>query len=114
MTVDRAMAKQQTHHLVATPPISEQTPSSPANSDQLREMLTESEVLALTKLSRTSLFRLEKKGLFPPGVYVAPNTKRYFRDRIIAWQNALDEHDHFDPARGRGKGRRRRAAQALA
>jgi predicted DNA-binding transcriptional regulator AlpA len=82
-------------------------PTNGGAHDQLREMLTEPEVLALTRLSRTSLHRLEKKGLFPRGVYIGPNAKRYFRDRIVAWQNALDEHDHFNPARGRGKGRRR-------
>jgi predicted DNA-binding transcriptional regulator AlpA len=78
--------------------------------DQLREMLTEAEVLALTKMSRTSLHRLEKANRFPRGVYIGPNAKRYYKDRIIAWQNALDEHDHFNPDRGRGRGRRRAQA----
>jgi predicted DNA-binding transcriptional regulator AlpA len=78
--------------------------------DQLREMLTEPEVLALTKMSRTTLHRLEKARKFPRAVYPAPNTKRYFRDRIIGWQKALDEHDHFNPNRGRGKGRRSQGA----
>jgi predicted DNA-binding transcriptional regulator AlpA len=107
------MSKQE---LVATPPIGEQDdlPANGGAHDQLREMLTEQEVLSLTKMSRTSLHRLEKANRFPKAVYIGPNAKRYFRDRIIAWQNALDEQDHFNPARGRGKGRRRRAAQALA
>jgi len=86
-------------------PEAERTDSAP---DQLRQMLTEEEVLALTRLSRTSLFRLQRGDKFPRGVYIAPNTKRYFRDQVIGWQKALDEHDHFNPNRGRGKGRRRR------
>lgn len=99
-------AKQQ-HEEVAAPEQHDQPVNGGAHDQQLREMLTEAEVLALTKMSRTSLHRLEKANRFPRGVYIGPNAKRYFRDRIIAWQNALDEHDHFNPARGRGKGRRR-------
>ncbi|MFH0297230.1 hypothetical protein AAFX91_08300 [Bradyrhizobium sp. 31Argb] len=76
--------------------------------DQLREMMIEPEVLALTKMSRTTLHRMEKAGMFPAGVYIAPNTKRWWRDQIVGWQKALAEHDHFNPNRGRGKGRRQR------
>ena len=74
--------------------------------DQLRPMLTEREVLALVRISRTSLYRLIRSGRFPDGVFVAPNTKRWFRDRVIGWQKAIDEHDERNPNRGRGKGRR--------
>ena len=76
--------------------------------DQLQEMLTEPEVLAKTKLSRTTLHRLEKARKFPRAVYPAPNTKRYFRCEIVAWQRALYEHDERNPNRGRGQGRRPR------
>jgi predicted DNA-binding transcriptional regulator AlpA len=102
----------QQQHEVAAPPISVQNdlPANGAAHDQLREMLTEAEVLQLTKMSRTSLHRLEKGNKFPRATYIGPNLKRYYRDRIVAWQRALDEHDHFNPARGRGKGRRRVSA----
>lgn len=85
------------------------SPAAPDRSE-LRQMLTEQEVLALTKMSRTTLHRQQQAGLFPAGTYIAPNTKRYFRDRIIGWQKALDEHDHFNPNRHRGRGRRRRVS----
>jgi prophage regulatory protein len=75
--------------------------------DQLRQMLTEDEVLALLRISRTSLYRLEKAGKFPRGVYIAPNTKRWFRDQVIGWQAAIDEHDERDPNRRRGSRRPR-------
>jgi prophage regulatory protein len=73
-----------------------------------RRMLNEKQVLAITPVSRTTLYRMEKAGRFPKGKYISPNRRIWFEDEIIAWQNAVDE---FNPNRGRGKGRRRRAAK---
>jgi prophage regulatory protein len=69
-----------------------------------RRMLNEKQVLAITPVSRTTLYRMEKAGRFPRSTYISPNRRVWFEDEIIAWQNAVDE---FNPRRGRGKGRAR-------
>ena len=78
----------------------------PASGGEPRKMLTEAEVLSLVPVGRTTLYRMCKAGRFPKGTYVSPNRRLWFQDQVVAWQNAVNE---FDPARGRGKGRRRRA-----
>jgi predicted DNA-binding transcriptional regulator AlpA len=72
-----------------------------------RVMLSEAQVLKIVPVSRTTLYRMEKAGRFPKGTYISPNRRVWFEDEIVAWQNAVDE---FNPNRGRGKGRRSRAA----
>jgi predicted DNA-binding transcriptional regulator AlpA len=72
-----------------------------------RRMLSEKQVLEIVPVGRTTLHRMTKTGRFPRGTYVSANRRLWFADEIIAWQNAVDE---FDPNRGRGKGRRRRAS----
>jgi prophage regulatory protein len=69
-----------------------------------RRMLNEKQVLAITPVSRTTLYRMEKAGRFPRSTYISPNRRVWFEDEIVAWQNAVDE---FNPNRGRGKGRAR-------
>jgi prophage regulatory protein len=76
-----------------------------------RRMLSEKQVLEIVPVSRTTLFRMEKASRFPKSTYISPNRRVWFEDEIIAWQNAVDE---FDPRRGRGKGRRGRAAASPA
>lgn len=56
-------------------------------------MLLAEQVLALIPVSRTTLFRLERDGLFPKGIPVAPHRKLWFQDEIIAWQKALQDPD---------------------
>ncbi|WP_156526781.1 helix-turn-helix transcriptional regulator [Bradyrhizobium sp.] len=68
-----------------------------------RRMLTETQVLDIIPLSRTTLYRMEKAGRFPKCTYISPNRRVWYEDEIVAWQNAVDE---FDPRRARGKGRR--------
>jgi prophage regulatory protein len=68
-----------------------------------RRMLCESQILEIVPVSRTTLFRMEKAGRFPRSTYISPNRRVWFLDEVVAWQNAVDE---FNPARGRGKGRR--------
>jgi predicted DNA-binding transcriptional regulator AlpA len=82
----------------------------PENSG-LRRMMSEEQILQVVPISRTTLFRLEKKGAFPRSTYISPNRRVWYEDEIIAWQNAVDE---FDPNRGRGKGRRRLASAGVA
>jgi prophage regulatory protein len=79
-----------------------------AEESGLRRMLSEAEVLAMIPVSRTTLFRMEKAGRFPRSTYISPNRRIWFLDEVRAWQNAVNE---FDPARGRGKGRRRRVSR---
>lgn len=59
--------------------------------DDIREMLTAEQVLALIHISRTTLFRLERDKLFPQGRPVAPHRKLWFKDEIVAWQCGLDD-----------------------
>jgi predicted DNA-binding transcriptional regulator AlpA len=73
-----------------------------------RRMLSEKQVLDIVPLSRTSIYRLEKAGKFPKSTYISANRRIWYEDTIIAWQSAVDE---FNPNRGRGKGRRRRASR---
>lgn len=90
-----------------------ETEVASSNKSELRKMLTEKDVLAIVRIGRSTLWRLERAGRFPRGVYIAPNTKRWYLDEIASWQRAIAEHDpHFNPARGRGKGRRRVSANA--
>lgn len=72
-----------------------------------RRMLNEKQVLEIVPISRTTLYRLERAGKFPKSVYLSPNRKAWFLDTIVAWQTTINECDpHFNPNRGRGKGRR--------
>ena len=69
-------------------------------------MLSEAQVLEIVPVSRTTLYRMEKRGTFPRSTYISANRRVWFEDEVVAWQNAVDE---FNPNRGRGKGRRRRS-----
>jgi predicted DNA-binding transcriptional regulator AlpA len=75
-----------------------------------RRMLTETQVLEIIPVSRTTLYRMEKAGRFPRCTYISPNRRIWYEDEIVAWQNAVDE---FDPRRARGNGRRVRAIAAV-
>jgi prophage regulatory protein len=69
-----------------------------------RRMLTETQVLDIVPVGRTTLFQMVKAGRFPKGTYISPNRRVWFADQITAWQNALDEHNpHYSPDRGRGR-----------
>ena len=50
--------------------------------DDLREMLTAEQVLAMIPVSRTTLFRLERDKLFPQGQAITPHRKLWFRDEV--------------------------------
>jgi prophage regulatory protein len=62
-----------------------------------RRMINERQVLQLVPVSAVTLWRMEKKGLFPKGTYISPNRKVWFEDEIVKWQSEIN---------GRGRGRR--------
>jgi predicted DNA-binding transcriptional regulator AlpA len=49
-------------------------------------------VLAMTKLSRTTLWRLQSKGRFPAGHLISPNQRRWFSSELRAWQDSLPQN----------------------
>ena len=61
-----------------------------------RAMLNEEQLLDLIPLSRTTIYRLEKRGAFPRSTYVSPNRRLWFADEVSAWQRE---------ANGRRRGR---------
>jgi prophage regulatory protein len=80
-----------------------------------RKMLSENEVLDLLPFGRTTLFSLIKTSAFPRGTYVSPNRRAWFADEIARWQNSIETNNpHFDPHRGRGKGRHPRVTKHTA
>jgi predicted DNA-binding transcriptional regulator AlpA len=62
-----------------------------------RRMLNEKQVLQIVPVSPVTLWRMEKKGLFPRGTYISANRKVWFEDEIVQWQNGVN---------GRSRGRR--------
>jgi prophage regulatory protein len=61
--------------------------------DEVREMLTAEQVLALIPISRTTLFRLERDKRFPQGQAITPHRKLWFRDEVVQWQRDLQDPD---------------------
>jgi len=73
---------------------------------KVRQMLTEADVLKIVPFGRTTMHGMIKQGLFPRGTYASPNSRFWFLDQILRWQDALeDTNPHFNPNRGRGRGR---------
>lgn len=64
-----------------------------------RRMLKLEQVLQIVPVSDVTLWRMEKDGLFPKGDFISYNTKVWYEDEIIAWQNSTS---------GRSRGRRPR------
>jgi predicted DNA-binding transcriptional regulator AlpA len=95
---------------ISAKPQEADTEDSALAKSRPRRMLNEKQLLDIVPLSRTSIYRLEKAGKFPRSTYISANRRIWYEDEIVAWQNAVDE---FDPARGRGKGRRVRAVAAF-
>ena len=73
---------------------------------ELREMLTAEQVLAIIPISRSTIFRLERDELFPRGSAITPHRKLWFKDEVIAWQQALQ-----DPSSALAKALRLRAVK---
>jgi predicted DNA-binding transcriptional regulator AlpA len=84
-------------------------PQAVSRSIEPRRMLTEAQVLDIVPVGRTTLLEMVKTGRFPRGTYISANRRVWFADQVVQWQNALEEgNPHFNPARGRGRGRRPR------
>ena len=64
-----------------------------------RKMLSEKQVLGLIPIARSTLWRMERKGQFPKGIYILSGRKFWYADEIAAFQIALD---------GQSRGRRTR------
>ncbi|MET4277160.1 MULTISPECIES: AlpA family phage regulatory protein [unclassified Bradyrhizobium] len=56
----------------------------------LRRMLNIEQVLQIVPVSSVTIWRMEKKGLFPKGTFITPNTKIWWFDEIVAWQREVD------------------------
>jgi prophage regulatory protein len=54
-----------------------------------RRMLDIDQVLALIPVGRTTLFRMERDGRFPPSHWPSPGRRCWFEDEVAAWQDAL-------------------------
>ena len=54
-----------------------------------RQIVREREVSRLTGKSRTTLWRDVRAGLFPAPVVIGPNSKGYFLDEVVQWQERL-------------------------
>ncbi|WP_256806334.1 AlpA family transcriptional regulator [Bradyrhizobium sp. Bra64] len=76
-----------------------------------RRMMSEAEVRAVVPVSRSTLWRMEREGKFPPATYISANRRVWFEDQIIAWQNQIDG---FSPYRRRGNRRRAQPDQPVA
>ncbi|QIO34361.1 helix-turn-helix transcriptional regulator [Bradyrhizobium sp. 1(2017)] len=59
------------------------------DQEDVREMITAEQVLALIPVSRTTLFRMERDGVFPRGEAISPHRKLWFKDEVMAWQRDL-------------------------
>jgi prophage regulatory protein len=74
--------------------------------ESARPMLVLSQVLRIVPVGRTTLFRMERDGRFPPSYLVSPNRRAWFEDEVIAWQKALKQGRRATRnALGRGAGR---------
>ena len=81
----------------AAKPVQAETEDGAPDKSGPRRMLNEKQVLQIVPVSSVTLWRMEKKGLFPKGTYISPNRKVWFEDEITAWQTDVN---------GRGRGRR--------
>lgn len=52
--------------------------------DELR-LLTTKQVIDLTSLSRTAIWRLEREGDFPRAIQIMPHRKAYRETEVRAW-----------------------------
>ena len=55
------------------------------------------EVIALTRLSRVTIWRLEKRGMFPPRLQVGRNRTGWIEEEVKAWLNARPRGPKEEP-----------------
>jgi prophage regulatory protein len=66
-----------------------------AQKPGLRVMLSEEQLLKIVPLSKVSIWRLQKRGLFPKSTFISANRRIWWADEIVAWQAEVN---------GRGRG----------
>ena len=66
----------------------------------LRVMMSEAQVLKIVPVSTVTLWRMVKRGDFPPPTFITANKKIWWLDEVIAWQGEVD-----------GRGRRNHPAR---
>jgi len=54
-----------------------------------RKMLTIQQVLEIVPASRSTIWRMERAGTFPPSHLLSPGRRVWFADDIAGWQDAL-------------------------
>jgi predicted DNA-binding transcriptional regulator AlpA len=59
----------------------------------VRDMYFVGDVLTMLKISRTTLFRMERDKQFPPG-HIVRGRKVWFAPQIVAWQDTLPAWDY--------------------
>lgn len=64
----------------------------PSADEAPRRMLNIDQVLGLVPVGRTTLFRMERDGKFPPSRYVSANRRFWYEDDVAAWQRALPDN----------------------
>jgi prophage regulatory protein len=88
--------------MIASKRVEAETQDSAPEKSGLRRMLSEAQVLAIVPVSSVTLWRMEKRGAFPRGTFIAPNKKIWWADEIAKWQCEVD---------GRRRGRRNHPTQ---
>jgi prophage regulatory protein len=59
--------------------------STPDKGHTRPRMLRLKQVMEMTSLSRTTLWRLKKSGAFPQGIPLSPRVRGYLESDIIEW-----------------------------
>ncbi|WP_407119027.1 helix-turn-helix transcriptional regulator [Bradyrhizobium sp. LMG 9283] len=78
------------------------------NAEAPRRMLSVEQVLEILPLSRTTLFRMERDGVFPPSHSISAGKRAWYADEVLAWQKALPLNNRISrrsAASGRVKGK---------
>ena len=63
----------------------------------LSGLMTTREIIALVRLSRTSIYRMTRQGRFPPPCSVGKGKIRWREDDVRAWMAALPVCDYAVP-----------------
>lgn len=59
----------------------------PTNAAPWRKLIRLPEVLELTGLSRSTVYKLKKLGLFPQPVKIGPHAVRWYLDEVLLYIN---------------------------
>jgi prophage regulatory protein len=68
----------------------------PPNVEAPRRMLSVDQVLEILPVSRTTLFRMERDGMFPPSHNISAQKRAWYADEVLAWQKALPINDRIN------------------